>query len=316
MTGYVVGRLVQTLAVLLLVSFLSYGLIGLMPGDPIDLMIQADPNLTSGDVARLKALHGIDRPILERWLGWLGGLLAGDLGYSRLYALPVEDVLLPRLVNTLWLMITSLVLSLALALVLGAVAAVRRHTLLDRLLNLGAFAAFSIPPFWLALLLILLFAVHLGWLPAGGEPDPGAEGWWERSRYLVLPVLTLTLLTTGSFLRFVRAALIESLAMPFIRTARAKGVSTSQIVLRHALPHAAPPLLTMLALQIGSVFSGALIVETVFAYLGLGKLVYDAILGNDYNLALLALCLAAMVTLLANLLADLAHAWLDPRVSL
>ena len=132
----------------------------------------------------------------------------------------------------------------------------------------------------------------------------------------MLPVLTLTLLTTGSFIRFVRAALIESLQMPFIRTARAKGLSSTQVVFRHALPHAAPPLVTMVALQVGSVFSGAVVVETVFAYLGLGKLIYDSILGNDYNLALLALGLAALVTLLANLLADLVHAWLDPRVSL
>lgn len=315
MTRLVTARLAQLVLLLLLVSFLSYLLIGLMPGDPIDLMIQSDPRMTSADVARLKALAGIDRPILERWLDWLVRLCSGEMGYSRLYALPVAEVIWPRLWSTLVLSGTSLVLATALALWLGTTAALRPGSLLDRVINLAGLAMFSFPPFWLALLSILVFAVLLRLLPAGGEPPNGA-GPLSGLRWLVLPIGTLTLATAGPLIRYVRSTVGEALAQPFIQTARAKGLSTRQVVLRHALPFAAPALLNVLALQLGSVLSGALVVETIFARLGMGKLLYDAVLGNDYNLALVALLVATAATLLANLAADILHAKLDPRVRL
>ncbi|MDX6750815.1 ABC transporter permease [Geminicoccaceae bacterium 1502E] len=316
MSGWLLRRLVETFLLLLLVSFLVYGLIGLMPGDPIDLMIAGDPRLGAADAQRLKALAGLDRPLVERWLGWLGRALAGEFGYSRLYSVPAVEVLWPRLLNTLLLMGISLALALVLALPAGVMAALRPRSALDHAVNLLAFAGFSVPSFWLALLLIIVFAVELGWLPAGGAAAVGGEGGLlERLRYLVLPVATLTLLTAGTLIRFMRAAMLETLREPFIRTARAKGVGTWRLVTRHAMRHAMLPLVTVLALQLGSLFSGALVVETVFAYLGMGKLIYDAILGNDFNLALLALMMATLVTLLANLLADLCYAWLDPRIT-
>ena len=314
MSGFIARRLVENALVLLVVSFLVYGLIGLMPGDPIDLMLQADPSLTSADAARLKALEGLDRPLTERWLAWLGRALQGDFGFSRLYSLPAVTVLAERLPNTLLLMGSSFVLALAIALPAGIWAAARPYGLFDRAVTVAAVAGFSIPAFWLGMLLIILFAVELGWLPAGGTASLGGGGWLDRLRYLTLPVLTLTLLTAGIFLRFVRAAMQESLREPFVRTARALGCSEARVLLRHALPHAMLPVLTMIALSFGSLFSGALVVETTFAYLGVGKLIYDAILGSDFNLALLALMLATLVTLLSNLAADVAYAWLDPRI--
>ncbi len=307
-------RLVQSLALLFGLSFAIYGLMGLMPGDPIDLMIAADPRITSADAARLKALYGLDRPLFERYGAWLKAALAGDLGYSRLYGRPVLEVMVPRLVNTLWLMGPSLVLALALAVLGGVLAARNPGGRLDAALNLLAFAAFSLPSFWLALLLILLFAVELGWLPPGGVASVGDGGLWDRARHLVLPVLTLTLLSVGTFLRFTRAALIEALGEDFMRTARAKGCSRAAQLWVHALPHALLPLITVAALHFGTLLSGALVVETVFAYAGMGKLIYDAILGNDYNLALAALMLGALLTLSANLLADLLYLRLDPRI--
>lgn len=315
MLGFLARRLAESALVLLLVSFLTYGLIGLMPGDPIDLMAQADPTLTAADVARLKELAGLDRPLIERWAQWLARAAQGDFGYSRLYAVPAVEVLGQRLVNTLLLMGVSLVLALAISIPAGVLAAARPGSLLDRLVNLLAFAGFSIPAFWLGLLLIILFAVELGWLPAGGTESVDGGGLLDRARYLVLPVMTLTLLTTGTFVRFVRAAMIETLREPFVRTARAMGVGPARLLLRHALRHAMLPVVTMMALSFGSLFSGALVVETTFAYLGVGKLIYDAILGNDFNLALLALMLATVVTLLSNLAADLTYAWLDPRIT-
>ena len=313
MTRFLLQRLAETAAVLLLMSFLIYGLIGLMPGDPIDLMISANPDLTPADAERLRKLHGLDRPIVERYWTWLTAALSGDLGYSRLFARPVLEVIWPRLGNTVLLMGASFALALALALPLGLLAAVRPRSGLDHAINLGAFAGISIPPFWLAILLIMLFAVILGWLPAGGMGErPTASG---RRLYLVLPVATLTLATVGGLIRFLRAAVMEALRQDYVRTARAKGVSFTRVVLGHALRNAMIPVVTILALNFGALFSGALITETMFGWLGMGKTIYDAILGNDFNLALVGLLFATLTTLLANLLADLCYAWLDPRVS-
>jgi len=316
MLRFAAVRLTEGLIVLLLVSFAVYGLIGLMPGDPIDIMIQSDPNLTPADAERLKALYGLDRPIVERYANWLGAALQGDFGNSRVNMRPVLEILWPRLGNSLLLLGISLVLSLAIAVPLGAVAALRANGLFDYGVNLACFAGFSIPPFWLALLAIILFSVTLGWLPAGGMgPASGAAEWYERARYMVLPVGTLTMLSVGSFTRFMRASMIQTLRQDYIRTARAKGLSEARMVRAHALRGAATPLVTVLGLSFGGLFSGALITEIMFAWAGVGKMIYDSILGNDYNLALVGLLFATAMTLLGNLLADIGYVWLDPRVS-
>jgi len=314
MTRYIAQRLIESLVVLLVMSFVIYGLIGLMPGDPIDLMVSGNPDLTPEDAARLRELYGLDRPIWDRYLEWLGGALTGDFGYSRLHARPVLEVLLPRLGNTVLLMGASFLLALALALPAGLIAAVRPRGAIDSAINLFAFAGISLPPFWLAILLIILFAVTLGWLPAGGMPPAGATP-VDQLAYLALPLATLTLATVGGIIRFVRAATIEALRQDYVRTAWAKGLSERQVVLRHVLRNAMIPVATIVALNFGTLFSGALITETMFGFLGMGKMIYDAILGNDFNLALVGLLLATLTTLLANLMADLCYVWLDPRIS-
>ncbi|HTZ34958.1 MAG TPA: ABC transporter permease [Stellaceae bacterium] len=315
MIRFTAVRLVEIAAMLALMSLVIYGLIGLMPGDPIDLMLGADPHLTAADVARLKALYGVDRPLAGRYLAWAGAALHGDLGYSRLFSAPVAATLLPRLGNSLVLLGSSFVLAFAAALGLGTAAARRPGTRFDAAVNLAAFAAVSIPAFWLALLLILVFAQGLGWLPAGGVGDAAQAGIVDWLRHLVLPVTTLTLVSLGGYTRYVRAALRDALGEDHIRTARAKGASEARVLWHHALRSALVPIATILALSFGSLVSGALVTETMFAYPGMGKLIFDAVMGNDYNLALAALLLATAVTMLANLAADLAYAWLDPRVS-
>jgi peptide/nickel transport system permease protein len=300
---------------LVLMSFVIYALIGLMPGDPIDMMRQADPRISAADVARLKAIYGLDQPLFARYLGWARQALAGDLGYSRLFAAPVWSALVPRLGNSLVLMGSSFVLALALALGLGTAAARRPNSRLDAAVNLVCFAGVSLPTFWLALILVLLFAAGLGWLPASGIATAGTSDLADRLRHLVLPVATLTLASIGGYTRYVRAAMREALAQDHIRTARAKGASEARVILHHAMPSALIPVTTILALSFGGLVSGALVTETMFAYPGMGKLIFDAVMGNDYNLALAALLLATVVTMLANLAADLAYGWLDPRVS-
>jgi len=312
---FVVRRIVEILIVLAIMSLVIYALIGLMPGDPVDLMIASNPHLTVADAARLKALYGLDKPLLERYAAWASAALHGDFGYSRLYARPVLAVLLPRLGNTALLMGASFTLTLALAWPIGLLAARRPGSRFDDAANLASFATISVPSFWLALMLILVFAVELGWLPPGGAATIGAGGIADRADHLVLPVITLTLVNFGSQFRYMRAAMIDALTHDYVRTARAKGAGEARILTRHALRNALIPLITVVALSFGSLFSGALVTETMFAYPGMGKLIYDAVLGNDYNLALAGLLFATLMTLLANFAADLAYAAADPRIA-
>lgn len=314
MITFTLSRLIQSAFVLLIMSFVIYVLLGLMPGDPIDLMIGADPNVTAADVARLKALQGLDRPILERYGAWLENAVVGDFGYSRLFAKPVLEVLGPRLLNSLVLMSISLLVALTIAIPAGIHAARRPGSWTDQVINLLCFAGISVPPFWLALLLILFFAVSLGALPASGMGTIGENGLLDRLPYMVLPILTLSAAGIAGYTRHVRAAMIEVLCEDYIRTARAKGVGEGRVVWRHALHNALLPVVTIVALDFGSLFSGALVTETMFSWLGMGKTIYDAVMGNDYNLALVGLLLATGITLLANILADIAYAWLDPRI--
>ena len=289
-------------------------LLGLMPGDPIDLLVSADPRLSAEDAVRLKALHGLDQPLGKRYLNWLFSALQGDLGYSRLYAKPVLVVLWGALEKTLLLMGIAFVISVAIAIPAGVLAARRIHSLTDYSINLLCFAGISIPAFWLALMLILLFSVVLGWLPANAVPL-GDAGILEQVRGLILPVITLAIVSIGGVTRYMRASLHESLQQDYILTAYAKGLSDRQVVRRHALRNSMIPVVTVLSLDIGTFFSGALITEIMFGYPGMGKLLFDAIQGSDYNLALIGLLMATGVTLAANFVADLSYAALDPRIS-
>lgn len=321
MSRYLASRAVEIVVTLAIMSLIVYLLIGLMPGDPIDLMIAGDPKMTSADAARLRAVYGIDKPLLERYLAWAHQALIGNFGYSRSFNQPVLAVLGPRLLNTVVLAGIAFLLSIAIALPLGIWTAARPHSRADYLVNLFCFAGISMPPFWLALLLITLFAVTLGWLPAGGIADLRAGTSWpaalgQKVRFAILPVLTLTLVQLGTYTRFMRGAMIEVLRQDYVRTARAKGVSERRVLLGHALVNALAPVLTVLALSFGALFSGALITETMFAWPGMGKTIYQAILDNDYNLALVGLLIATFATIAGNLLADLALVWVDPRVSL
>jgi len=313
MRRFLLLRGLQSLVVLVIMSFVIYALIGLMPGDPIDLMISADPNMTAADAAALRELYGLDLPIYERYWNWLTTALSGDLGYSRLFGQPVLDVLFPALKNTVILMFTAFTLAVCVAIPIGTFAASKPRSALDYGVNLFAFAGISIPSFWLALMLIIVFSVFLGWLPAGGIASDGAS-LLEQAKYMVLPVATIATLSIGSYSRYTRSSMLEVLRQDYIRTARAKGASRRRVVWKHALRNAMIPVVTILALDFGYLFSGALVTETIYSWPGMGKLIFDSVMGNDFNLALIALLFATALTLSANLLADICYAWLDPRI--
>ena len=308
-------RMIEAAIVLAAVSFAVYMLIGLMPGDPLDQAIMSNPHLSSADATRLKAVYGLDQPLLTRYGHWAMAALHGDFGYSRATHQPVLAALWPRVANTALLIACVVPLCLACALPLGIRAARTPGSPADNLINLAALSGVSMPPFWLALLLVLLFSVRLHWLPAGGmSPPVDRPTMAMRLPYIVLPVATLVLLNLGMYTRHVRSAMIDALGQDYIRTARAKGVGDARVLWRHALRNAMLPLVTVTALDLGMLFSGALVTETVFGYLGMGKLIYDSIMGNDYNLALVALLFATAMIILANLTADLLYMWLDPRI--
>jgi peptide/nickel transport system permease protein len=316
MGRFILRRVGQTMLVLLVMSFVIYGLIGLMPGDPIDTMMAGNPGMTPEIAAQMRKIYGLDQPLMLRYLHWMADAAQGDFGYSRTHSVPVLEVLGPALLQTCKLMIASFALSVVVALALGVAAALRPGRALDTGVSLFAFAGISVPVFWLALMMILLFSVTLHWLPAGGTANLGDGGIMDQLRHLIMPVVTLALATMGSFTRYVRASMIETMRLDYVRTARAKGADEQRVVMVHAFRNALIPVVTVVALSFGTLFSGALVTETMFAQPGMGKMIYDAILGNDYNLALVGLLFATLVTLLSNLVADLAYGWLDPRITL
>lgn len=321
MSRYLASRAVEIVVTLVIMSFVVYLLIGLMPGDPIDLMISGNPKMTSEDAKRLRALYGIDKSLIERYLAWAQQALQGNFGYSRSLNRPVMAVLGPRLLNTLELAGSAFVIATAIALPLGMWAASRPRSKADYFINLFCFAGISAPTFWLAMLLITLFAVKLGWLPAGGMADPRAgtpflAAVGQTVRFAVLPVMTLALVQLGVYTRFMRGAMIETLRQDYIRTARAKGASEWRVLSGHAFGNALAPVLVVLGLSFGGLFSGALITETMFAWPGMGATIFQAIQTNDFNLALVGLLFATFTTIVGNLLADLALVAIDPRVSI
>lgn len=305
MTGFAGQRFLQTAALLLVLSFAVFCLIGLMPGDPVDLMAAGNPRLTPADIAHLRAIYGLDQPLAGRYLHWLLAALRGDFGYSRLYGLPVLEVLRPRLLNTLLLLGTALFFTVIIAIPAGVHAARRKGGPFDAAAGVFALAGLSAPPFWIALLSICFFSAKLGWLPASADP--------AKPLSLILPVATLTLASLAVYVRHARGAMIRALEAPHIRTARAKGCSEARVVWAHAFRNALPPVLTIFMLDLGGLCGGAVTIETVFAFPGMGKLMFDAVQGNDYNLALAGFLLLAALVFLMNFLADAAYALLDPR---
>lgn len=307
----ILPRLAETIVTLALMAFAVFMLIGLMPGDPVDLMIAGNPKITPDDAMRLRALYGLDQPLLSRFWHWLSNAMDGDFGYSRSFGLPVMDVIIPRFLNTGILLGLSLTLTLALAIPLGMQAAVKAGGKQDRLISLLCFAGVSLPSFWTGLLLISLFAVKLQWLPASTQLSGSFS---ENIMSLILPVAALSLSGLAVYTRHFRSQLIQTFNAEFIKTARAKGCSNSRVRWHHAARAALPSVVTILMLDLGTLFGGALTIETVFAFPGMGKLMFDAVMGNDYNLALCCFLILTAFVLLANLIADLLYPLLDPRI--
>ncbi len=280
----------------------------------------SNPKITSEDVARLRELYGLDQPAYKRYLNWAETIIQGDLGHSRTYRVPVSELLGPRLWNTFILSMAALSLSLMIALPIGVYSALNPGGKLDSSINMLAFIGISMPSFLLGLLLIILFAVFFGMLPAGGTETIGADQtgfayFLDRGKYLILPVLSLSIQQIGTFVRYARGSMMDVMRLDFVRTARAKGLSHHVVIWKHAFRNALIPMITVVALSLSTVFSGAVLTETVFAYQGVGKLVFDSIMGNDFNVAMVSFIISVSMVLIMNLVADILYGFVDPRIS-
>jgi peptide/nickel transport system permease protein len=303
-TGYVVRRILLAVPILLGVATLVFSLIHLIPGDPVEVMLGTGAG--AADVEGLRHQLGLDRPLLEQYAAFLRGLLKADLGMSLRYRDPVASLLAERYPATLALALCSLILALAVALPAGIASALRPGGRLDRFVTLVSALALSLPSFWLGPILILLFAIWLDWLPVSGMDSPVA---------VVLPAVTLALSLAALLTRLVRAALAEEIGAPYVRSARSRGLPRTRAVVRHALRNALPPVLTVTGLQLGSLLTGAILTETIFAWPGLGRLLIQAIAHRDYPLVQGCVLLIAATYISVNLAVDLMHGILDPRVA-
>lgn len=311
MTLFLFRRLLSAIPVLFVVTLVTFLIMWLVPGD-ITAEI-AGPDATAAELAAIRERLGLDRPMLERALGWYGDLFRGDLGYSYLLNRPVVDAVLERLPVTLSLTALALALATVMGMLLGILAAVRHNSLVDQGAMVTALIGLSIPDFWLGIVLIILFGVWLGWLPTGGfvplADDP--VGW---ARSMALPAFTLAITQMGVIARMTRSAMLDVLSQDYIRTARAKGMGRGTVIFRHGLRNAMIPIVTVVGVITGVLLSGAVVIETVFSLPGVGRLIIGAIQRRDFPIIQGGLLVTACVFVFVNILVDMLYAWFDPRV--
>jgi peptide/nickel transport system permease protein len=320
-TRYVAGRLLQAIPLLVGISMVTFGMLQLIPGGPLSSMFDssATGTITAQDIARMRATYHLDAPIWEQYLRWVGGFITGDWGTSFVSARPVSEVVLERIPATLKVTGLAFLLTVFLALPVGILAAVRQYSWIDYAFTTVAFLGISIPRFWSGLLLLFVLSFQLGWLPSTGLSDvrqthQGFSLVMEEAKRLVLPVFVMSLYSFATLTRYVRAAMLEVLSQDYLRTARAKGIAETAVVLRHALRNGAFPIVTIIALQMSDLFVGSAIVESIFAIPGTGQLFVQAAIWQDYPVLLSIVMLSSCVVVAANLLADIAYGVLDPRI--
>jgi peptide/nickel transport system permease protein len=311
--GFIVRRLLGAIPLLFGISLILFSIVHLAPGGPLDVYAD-NPSVSPEALQQIAARYGLDQPVPMQYVLWLKAMVTGDWGFSIRSGKPVLGEILVRLGPTLELGGLALIISLLIAIPLGIVSASRRGSKLDTTLTLISFAGISTPVFWLALLLQLLFSVELGWLPSAGYQSIGNGTFGDRLAHLVMPAAVLSLATVASWSRFVRAGMMDVLNQDYIRTAYAKGRSESGVVFLHALRNALIPAVTVIAVDFASVISGAVITETVFAWPGIGRLFMESMNGRDYPMLMGLMMMGSLGIVIANIVADLAYAALDPRI--
>ena len=321
MLRYIAKRLIFMAPMLVGITIICFAVMHLAPGSPTDLQTQMNPRASAEAQERLRAMYDLDKPLYHQYWIWVKKLAVLDLGQSfSTDHRPVADKILERLPITILLNCLSLILILAIAIPIGVLSAVHQSSLFDKLTSVFVFIGFAMPTFWLALLLMILFGVQLGWLPISGirslnyEYLPAGAAFWDLIKHLILPVMLSAFGGLAGLSRYMRANMLEVIRQDYIMTARAKGLSERVVIYKHALRNALLPVITILGLSIPGLIGGSVIFETIFAIPGMGQLFYMSVMARDYPVVMGILFIGAVLTLLGNLIADVSYAVADPRI--
>jgi peptide/nickel transport system permease protein len=316
MIRYVTRRILAMIPLLFAISVISFTVIRVAPGQPI--ITYEDPRggqlVSAEDLAKMYDKLGLNDPLYVQYWRWLKNVLHGNLGYSLTTRRPVSEIILQRLPNTLRLTVVALITTLFLAIPLGVISGRYQNSLFDQVVSILTFVGFSLPNFWVALMLIYLFGVTLRWLPIIGMAPAGGGGLWEAIKHMILPVATFVLVDVGGWMRYQRAGVIEAMQEDYTRTARAKGLSERVVFFRHVWRNALLPIVTFLGLSLSTLIGGSFLVEFVFAWPGMGRLGVEAALARDYPVVMAVTMISSVLLTFGNLLADVTYALVDPRI--
>lgn len=317
MLTYLLRRLLIAIPSLLGISVILFAVLAMAPGDPFSEMA-SNPAIPPEVRESIRESFGLNDPIMVRYFSWLSAMFQGDWGYSFASRIDVGTLILQRVPTTLFVVGTSQIIALCIALPVGIYAATRPYSIFDQIANTLAFVGFSLPTFFTGMLLILIFSITLNWLPFVYRSDLTSTGWqwyWEMFKQSIMPIMVLAMFQAASYTRYVRSAVLDVIRMDYVTTARSKGLSERKITLRHVTRNALIPVVTLVALQMPAVFGGAIVTEQIFRIPGIGSLLIDAILMNDTPVIMAVTFVFACLVVFFNLVADLLYGWLDPRIS-
>jgi peptide/nickel transport system permease protein len=317
MSKYALRRVLISIPALAGISLILFTILAMAPGDPFE-ELATNPNVPAEVRLNLRAKFGLDDPIAIRYVRWFGAMLHGDWGFSFASRVNVDTLIMQRLPTSLFVLGSAQVLAVLVAIPIGTLSAIRPYSILDQVATTLALVGFSLPTFFTGLLFILFFSIYLDWLPFIYRADIGASGWrwwWEHARQSIMPVAVLGLFQGAALTRFVRSAVLDVIRLDYVNTARAKGLSEWTTIVKHAVRNALVPVVTLMALQIPTIFTGAVITEQIFRVPGIGSLLISAILANDTPVIMAITFVFACLVVLFNLIADLLYGWLDPRIS-
>ncbi len=314
MSRFLLRRMLGAIPLLFGVAVISFILMQVAPGGP-DATYARSPRMTEERLQAIRARLGIDQPLYIQFYKWVRNLLRGDLGLSYVQNRPVTEVIWNAFPNTVLLVTVGLTIALVFALIFGVIAALNPYGWFDNITALVSYFGLAMPVFWFGLMLQLLFAVKLGWLPSSGLHDPQNPSALDTLKHLILPAITLAIGSIAVWSRYIRSSTIESLQQDYVRTARAKGLNDGRVLSRHVLRNSLTPFVTVAAIDIPLYLTGVVFIETIFSLPGMGRLFYDSLTRRDYPVLMGVLLFSAVLIIIGNLIADLLYAWLDPRIS-
>lgn len=318
---FILRRALQSIPVLIGIAIVSFLILKLAPGDIVDIMAGEAGSATPEYIAELRRHFGLDQPVYVQLWSYLTKAATFDLGFSQRHRMPVVELIAGRIPATLIVMATSTVVAVGLGTLLGVLAARFVNKPTDAVISVVALVCYATPLFWIGLMMIVLFSVKLGWLPSGGFETLGLQSsglarMVDIARHAVMPSVALALFYLAVYTRLTRASMLDTLTQDYVKLARSKGLSERRVALRHALPNAILPTVTMTGVQINALLGGAVLVETVFAWPGVGRLAFEAIFTRDHNLLIGILLVSSLLVIVINLIVDLIYAWLDPRIDI